>query len=110
WTKQPTRHCWRRCDMSALQELAGLEAADAFIARHIGPDDAEIREMLHAVGAASLDELVARTLPATIRMQQALDLPAPVDEAAVIDELRHLAARNTLKKSLIGQGYHGTHT
>jgi glycine dehydrogenase len=33
-----------------------------------------------------------------------------VDEAAVIAELRGLASRNVLKKSLIGMGYHGTVT
>ena len=35
----------------ALQELAALEAADSFVARHIAPTEAEIAAMLKAVGA-----------------------------------------------------------
>ena len=49
-------------------------------------------------------------MPDAIRDLDALDLPPPLDEAGVIDELRGLALQNTPIKSLIGQGYHGTHT
>ena len=96
--------------MDALAELAALEAADSFVSRHIGPSEADIAAMLHAVGAATLNELAAKTVPPAIRTNQTLDLPPPIDEAAVIAELRGLAGRNILKKSLIGMGYHGTHT
>ena len=96
--------------MSPLDELAGLEHGDAFIARHIAPSDSEIAAMLEAVGADSLDALAARTVPAAIRDLEALDLPPPIDEASVIAELRGLALQNTPIKSLIGQGYYGTHT
>jgi glycine dehydrogenase len=96
--------------MDALAELAELEATDGFVARHIGPGEAEIAAMLHTLGAATLDELAARTVPQGIRTQQMLDLPPPIDEAAAIAELRGLAALNAPIKSLIGCGYHGTHT
>ena len=96
--------------MDALVELAGLEAADSFVARHVAPSEAEIAAMLKAVGAATLDDLVARTVPGSIRVQQEMALPPAIDEAAAMGELRDLADRNVLKKSLIGQGYHGTHT
>jgi glycine dehydrogenase len=96
--------------MDALAELALLEAADGFVARHIGPSESDITAMLHEVGAATLDELAAKTVTPAIRTSRALDLPPPIDEAAVIAELRALAAQNVVKKSLIGMGYHGTHT
>ncbi len=96
--------------MDALAELAALEAADSFVARHIGPSEADIAAMLHEVGAVTLDELAAKTVPPAIRTNQPLELPPPIDEAAVIAELRSLAAKNVLKKSLIGMGYYGTHT
>ncbi len=96
--------------MDVLAELAALEAADGFVSRHIGPSESEIAAMLHAVGAATLDDLAGKTVPPAIRTNQALDLPPPIDEAAVIAELRGLAAKNTVIKSLIGMGYHGTHT
>ncbi|HEY3848216.1 MAG TPA: glycine dehydrogenase (aminomethyl-transferring), partial [Acetobacteraceae bacterium] len=96
---------------SPLAELAELEAADGFATRHIGPSPAEIAAMLHVVGAATLEDLAAKTVPAAIRSNRALDLPPPLDEAGAIAELRALASRNGGdKKSLIGMGYHGTHT
>jgi len=96
--------------MDFLAELAALEAVDGFVSRHIGPSETDIAAMLHAVGAATLDDLAAKTVPPAIRTNQALDLPPPIDEAGVIAELRGLAAKNVLTKSLIGMGYHGTHT
>ncbi len=92
-----------------LADLAELEAADGFAIRHIGPSEAEIAAMLRTVGAVTLEELAAKTVPADIRTHGKLVLPPPIDEAAVIAELRGLAARNVCKKSLIGMGYHGTH-
>ena len=96
--------------MDALAELAALEAADGFIARHIGPSETDIAAMLRVVGAATLEDLAARTVPTSIRSNRAMILPPPVDEAAALAELRALAARNVVNKSLIGMGYHGTHT
>ena len=96
--------------MDAMAELAALEAADGFVSRHIAPSESDIAAMLHAVGAATLDDLAAKTVPPAIRTNQPLDLPPAIDEAAVMAELRALAGKNVRKKSLIGMGYHGTHT
>ena len=96
--------------MDALAELAVLEASDAFVGRHIGPSDADIAAMLKVVGAASLDDVAAKTVPESIRSNGSMNLPPPVDEAGVLAELRGLADRNVVKKSLIGLGYHGTVT
>jgi glycine dehydrogenase len=90
--------------------LAELEAADQFVARHIGPSDADIAAMLRVIGRASLDDAAAAAVPEAIRSNQAMNLPPAVDEAGVLAELRELAARNVVKKSLIGMGYHGTVT
>ncbi len=35
-----------------------------FTARHIGPNEAETKEMLATIGVASIDELISRTVPA----------------------------------------------
>jgi glycine dehydrogenase len=91
-------------------QLAELEARDSFVARHIAASESEIGAMLEKLGIASLDELAAQTVPAAIRTPATLDLPVPIDEAGAIAELRALAARNAGVKSLIGQGYYGTHT
>ncbi|MCB0955372.1 MAG: glycine dehydrogenase (aminomethyl-transferring), partial [Ilumatobacter sp.] len=66
--------------------------------------------MLAAIGVASMDDLLAQTVPASIRMADPLDLPGPRTVADVQGELAALAARNRRRTSLIGQGYYGTVT
>ncbi len=51
--------------------------------------------MLAAIGVASLEELFDRQIPAAVRLQRALDLPAGMAEQDVYAHLRALAARNT---------------
>jgi glycine dehydrogenase len=96
--------------MEKWAELSELEENDSFVRRHIGPSETELVAMLHAVGAATLEDVAGQTIPAAIRSNAALDLPPAIDEAATIAELRALAARNATTKSLIGMGYHGTVT
>ncbi len=91
-------------------ELADLEENNGFVRRHIGPSESELAAMLLALGAATLDDVAGKTIPATIRSNIALNLPPPIDEAATIAELRAIAAKNATTKSLIGMGYHGTVT
>ena len=81
-----------------------------FVARHVGPDVDAIATMLDTVGAPSLDAMIDRAVPAAIRTEGPLDLPEPVSEAAVIEELRALAAMNQPAVAMIGDGYHRTHT
>ncbi|MEH1014723.1 aminomethyl-transferring glycine dehydrogenase [Micromonospora sp. CPCC 206060] len=83
---------------------------DDFAARHIGPDPDSERQMLDAVGYSSIDELMDAAIPEVIRWHGTLDLPAAASEEETIRELRALAARNTVAVSMIGLGYHGTHT
>ncbi|MBW3659138.1 MAG: aminomethyl-transferring glycine dehydrogenase, partial [Actinobacteria bacterium] len=67
--------------------------------------------MLDAVGAGSIDELVAKAVPDAIRLEDAeLSLGEPMREHEVLAELRELAGRNTVLKSFIGLGYTGTIT
>ncbi len=97
--------------MDSLAELTALHAQDSFVSRHIGPSDTDVLGMLRVVGAASLDDLVSRTVPGGIRAHAAVDLPPATDEAGVLAELAELAAQNdSHTKSLIGCGYHNTHT
>ena len=96
--------------MTIMQELALLEQRDSFVARHIGPDEAQIASMLKQLGVLSLEALIAQTVPANIRTNAPLALPEAEDEAALLLHLRELANRNQVKKSLLGLGYYGTHT
>jgi glycine dehydrogenase len=90
--------------------LSTLEHHDEFIGRHVGPGRQAIGDMLAAVGAASLDALIGETVPGAIRLQTPLELPGPMPEHAALAALKAVAAKNVIKKSLIGQGYYGTHT
>ncbi|MGN0110272.1 MAG: aminomethyl-transferring glycine dehydrogenase, partial [Cellulosimicrobium funkei] len=66
--------------------------------------------MLDQLGYASLDALVDAAVPATIRTERPLDLPAARTETEVLDHLRALAAKNVVKTQMIGLGYYGTVT
>ena len=78
--------------------------------RHIGPDDSEIREMLEAVGADSIDQLMDETVPAGIRLSEYINLPEGVGETEMLEQIREKAQKNKVYKSFIGQGYYDTHT
>jgi len=86
-------------------------ASSAFRARHIGAvGDARAR-LLADLGYETLEEFMAAALPAQIRGGGApTSIPPAATERAVLAELRALAARNSVRRSLIGQGYHGTIT
>ena len=84
--------------------------AEQFADRHIGPGRDDERRMLDTVGYGSVDELMDAAIPEVIRWHGTLDLPAPASEREAVAELRALASRNTVAVSMIGLGYHGTHT
>ncbi len=96
--------------MSALKPLGELENNTEFAARHIGPYADDEAHMLSVIGAASRRALIDAIVPRAIARSQAMDLPAPLTEAAALTELKAVAARNQVLKSYIGQGYHGTLT
>ena len=79
--------------------------SDAFVRRHIGPAAADVAAMLAAVGADSLDDLMAESLPAAIRVQGPLELGEGISEYELMGRLRELASRNRIHRSFIGMGY-----
>ena len=94
----------------ALPSLFALEQRSEFSKRHIGPSADEIAAMLTAVDAASLDELIAQTVPESIRLDEPLALPEARPESEALATLRTLAGRNRLQHSMIGMGYADTIT
>ncbi len=90
--------------------LAALEDHVGFLRRHIGTDSLEQTEMLRELGYASREALIDAAVPAEIRLSGALPLAAPLSEAEALARLAAIAAKNRVMKSLIGQGYYGTHT
>ena len=84
------------------------DAALSFVRRHIGPSPRDVAAMLETVGAKSLGDLMAETLPGTIRQKAPLALGAALSETEALAHMAELAAQNHLFTSLIGQGYSGT--
>ncbi|AUZ55553.1 glycine dehydrogenase (aminomethyl-transferring) [Stenotrophomonas acidaminiphila] len=90
--------------------LRELEHASAFVDRHIGPNDAEIAQMLRVVGHDSLDALTDAIVPGAIKSPAPLALPESLTEVQALARIRAIASRNKVLRSFIGQGYYGTHT
>jgi len=90
--------------------LRELERHDAFVGRHVGPNEAEIAHMLAVVGHDSLEALTDAIVPAGIKSPAPLALPDSLAEEEALARIRALAQKNDVFRSFIGQGYYGTHT
>ncbi|MEM6646309.1 MAG: aminomethyl-transferring glycine dehydrogenase, partial [Bacteroidota bacterium] len=87
-----------------------LTPTDRFANRHIGPSPEEIRQMLGALGASTLDDLIDQAVPDSIRLGRALDLPEARTERQLLLDAAALADQNEVFRSYIGMGYSGTVT
>ena len=87
-----------------------LRPLDTFPRRHLGAGPAEIAQMLDLVGYPTLDALIDAAVPANIRLQRPLQLPASLSESEALGELRGIAARNQVFRSCLGAGYSDTLT
>ncbi|BAV43708.1 glycine dehydrogenase [Mycobacterium ulcerans subsp. shinshuense] len=83
----------------------GRAVASSLVPRHIGPDPAAIAHMLATVGYPSLDDLIDAAVPARIRNTAPMALSAARTEQQVLTDLASMAERNTIRVSMIGQGY-----
>jgi len=83
-----------------------LHNTDRFEHRHIGPNGEETAQMLARIGVPSLDTLIDETIPASIRLNKPMDLPAPQTEHEFLRSLKTLAGENEVCKSYIGLGYY----
>lgn len=81
---------------------------DAFAYRHIGPREEDLDEMLKAVGADSLKQLISETIPEDILLDSDLNLAEAMTENEFLNHIRDLARKNKVFKSYIGLGYHPT--
>jgi len=83
-----------------------VDYQEQFENRHIAPNEQDTQAMLQSIGVNSVDELIAQTVPANIRLKGMMDLPKAKSEFAYLKDLKQLAANNRIFKSYIGQGYH----
>ncbi|XP_030423394.1 glycine dehydrogenase (decarboxylating), mitochondrial isoform X1 [Gopherus evgoodei] len=83
-----------------------LPRHDDFSQRHIGPRDKEKREMLQTVGLASIEELMDKTVPASIRLGRPLKMDDHICENEILETLHNIANKNKIWRSYIGMGYY----
>ncbi|WP_266158109.1 aminomethyl-transferring glycine dehydrogenase, partial [Dyella silvatica] len=95
---------------NSTPSLRELEHHNAFIERHIGPNDTEIAQMLRVVGHDSLEALTGAIVPSSIKSAAPLAMPEAITEVAALAKIRAIANKNLVFKNFIGQGYYGTHT
>ncbi len=81
-----------------------------FIQRHIGPNATETNQMLSIIGAPSLEVLIEKTIPASIRLKKAMNIPAGLSEFELLESLKTIGSKNVVATNCIGQGYYGTIT
>ena len=93
-----------------IRPLDTLDTPDDFASRHIGPTPQDVAAMLETIGVPTLDDLLDRTIPASIRDDEPLALDPPLTECEAVETLRAMADRNRPLVSMIGMGYHGTVT
>ncbi|MDR3087287.1 MAG: aminomethyl-transferring glycine dehydrogenase [Azoarcus sp.] len=97
-----------------MTTLSDLTRHDDFASRHLGSSEDEIARICAAIGVTGIDELIAQTVPRSIRLPAPLQLDSspglPLSERQALARLRDIAAKNAPKKPLIGLGYHDTHT
>lgn len=93
---------------SNLSELPvnTLTVTDSFIQRHIGPNNHEIGQMLSILGLNTLDELITKTIPPAIHLENRLNLPTAQSEYAALNQLKSIASKNKIYRSYLGMGYH----
>jgi len=82
--------------------------ADNFSDRHIGPRGQEIEEMLRVTGVRSLEELIGKTIPASILKPDQFEFDRGLSEAAYLESITEISKKNRVFRSYIGQGYYNT--
>ncbi|WP_026809990.1 aminomethyl-transferring glycine dehydrogenase [Arenibacter latericius] len=83
---------------------------DVFALRHIGVGEKDLQQMLETIKVATLDELIAETIPEDIRLKQPLVLDPPMSENEYLSHIQDLSEKNKVFKSYIGLGYHEAFT
>ncbi|MCB0746707.1 MAG: aminomethyl-transferring glycine dehydrogenase [Ignavibacteriae bacterium] len=79
-----------------------------FVNRHIPHRENDIKEILSTIGVNSIDELIEKTVPKSIRLENLPKLDEPLTEYELLNEMQLLGSKNKLYKNYIGMGYSTT--
>ncbi len=78
--------------------------------RHIGPREEDIKKMLSVIGLSSVDELIDKTVPDSIKLKKELNIDKPMSEYAYQKYISKILSKNKIYKTYIGAGYYNTVT
>jgi glycine dehydrogenase len=87
-----------------------FEFYDIFVDRHVGPNKDDVEKMLSAIGVATLDDLINKTIPDSIKQKNKLPIVPPQTEYEFLNNLKNLASKNKVFRNYIGLGYYPTIT
>jgi len=87
-----------------------IERKDEYQRRHIGPRDVDVKQMLETIGVTSMEELIAKTIPENIRLNEDMKVVDGKSEFAYLNELKKTAQKNKIYKTYIGMGFYNTIT
>lgn len=79
-----------------------------FVNRHISLNEADKKAMLQKIGVSGIDELIAQTIPNSIRLEKDLNIADALSEYEMLAHSKDLASKNLLFDNYIGFGYHNT--
>lgn len=79
-----------------------------FVNRHISLNEADKKAMLQKIGVSGIDELIAQTIPNSIRLEKDLTIADALSEYEMLAHSKDLASKNLLFDNYIGFGYHNT--
>ena len=82
-----------------------LNYTDRFVDRHIGVRGDEISAMLSVLGLNSIEDLIDKAVPQSIRIERPLQIGAGRSEYEMLKELKTIASKNQVMRSFIGMGY-----
>ncbi|GAP96037.1 glycine dehydrogenase (decarboxylating) [Leptolyngbya sp. NIES-2104] len=82
-----------------------LNYTDRFVDRHIGVRGDEISAMLSVLGLNSIEDLIDKSVPQSIRIGRPLQIGSGRSEYELLKELKAIAAKNQVMRSFIGMGY-----
>ena len=99
-----------KVDKKLTQSLQELLQQDDFIRRHLGADDAQVKDMLSELGLKDLDQLIKETVPANILLKEPLAIEQAYSEHNTLEYLQQLMSQNKVVKSMQGTGYYDCYT
>ena len=83
---------------------------EKFSYRHIGANDQDQYYMLNELGYKSINSFINDVIPQNIKRKSEMSLEDPASEKDLLKIIKQYASLNSIKTSLIGMGFYGTHT